>query len=162
MCLAITIKCYVKVVDSRIRIGDPVASDCKLGTPGFHSRSEEINWPIFIVQIASFILLVLSNFWQMTGLLLRDMDVRQVLMSTSEWGAPVCMLLRPGFPRIVVGAPCNRFIVAEPCRMLSTNLMSLVGEDHQTLRGNRLRFCDGILLLFNPWLYHTCFSCRFD
>ena len=90
MCLAITIKCNVKVVDSWIRIGDPVASECKLGTPGFHSRSEEINWPIFIVQIASFILLVLSRFWQMTGLLLPRREEHLFACCYEAWVSPHC------------------------------------------------------------------------
>ena len=63
--------------------------------------------------------------------------------------------MRPGFSRIDVGVLCNRFIVAEPCRMLSTNLTSLVGQDHQTLRGNGWNFvmayCCCVRVLFARW-----------
>ena len=92
----------------------------------------------------------------MTGLSLRDMEARQVLMSTSEWGAPVCMLLWGlGFPYIDVGALCNRFIVTEPCRMLST-LNVLDQEGPSNSQGESVEILWWHIVVFSsPWLYHT-------
>ena len=110
-------------------------------------RSEEINWPIYgIIYIAYFTTFLADD----RSLITRHGCALGIDEYLGVRSTCLHVAMKPGFSRIDFGALCNRFIVAEPCRMLSTNLTSLVGEDHQTLRGNPLRFCDGILLLFNP------------